>query len=57
MVTRQPLEATEKDTQAHVQWWSHVGVLPQGAGDGCGQWQQQTKAHSIKPSVHLQRGT
>ena len=56
MVTRQPLEATDKGTQAHVHWWSHVGVLPQGAGDGCGQRQEQAKAHSIEPPVHLQRG-
>ena len=57
VVTRQPFEATVKGTQEHVHWWSHVGVFPQGAGDGCGQREEQAEAQTVEPPVHLQRGT
>ena len=40
-----------------MRWWSYVGVFPQGAGDGCGQWQEQAEAQTVEPPVQLQRGT
>jgi hypothetical protein len=55
-MAHRPLTASDQGALCHVHWWSHLGVFPQGAGDGCGQREEQAEAHTIEPPVHLQRG-
>lgn len=55
-VAHRHLRPNDQDALCHVHLWSHLRVFPQGAGDSCGQREEQAEAHTIEPPVHLQRG-